>query len=274
MAWTAPRDWTAITDSIVTAAQLNVDVRDNLNFLSVHTHTGAAGMGASSMSGLTLASLGTLTFADQSANPDAAGELQRNGNDILWYGSSVVNLSAANAAAGTASLRTLSTTSTTAAAGNHTHTLAAEVDQASTETTGISTGTSDATNIPGHSAQIDLAATTESTLLTRTFTTTETDVVWAVGYALIVGDDTTIANSYFDLRLYIDTTEVAEEAILSTNASNPNGGWDNVALTGSVEKAAGSTSSTLRIYNRSGGTDWYKYITIGLVMGSVKGKYA
>jgi hypothetical protein len=75
------------------------------------------------MSGLTLAALATLTFADQSANPDAAGELQRNGNDILWYGSSVVNLSAADASAGTASLRSLGTTSVKAAAGNHTHTM-------------------------------------------------------------------------------------------------------------------------------------------------------
>ena len=121
MAWTPPRDWTGITNDIVTAAQLNVDVRDNLLVLSTHTHTGAAGMGASSLSGVTLAALVTLTFADQSANPDAAGELQRNGNDLLWYGSSVVNLTAADASAGTASLRTLGTTSVKAAAGDHTH---------------------------------------------------------------------------------------------------------------------------------------------------------
>jgi len=130
MAWTAPRDWTAITDGIVTAAQLNTDVRDNLSFLggtadvaTGHTHTGAAGMGAATMSALTLTALVTLTFANQSANPDAAGELQRNGNDLLWYGSSLVNLSAGDAAAGTASLRTLNQASATAAAaGNHVHT--------------------------------------------------------------------------------------------------------------------------------------------------------
>jgi len=123
MAWTAPRDWTAISGGIVTAASLNTDVRDNLGVLSTHTHTGAAGFGASSMTGLTLAALVTLTFADQSANPDAAGELQRNGNDLLFYGSSAVNLTAADASAGTASLRSLGTTSVKAAAGNHTHTL-------------------------------------------------------------------------------------------------------------------------------------------------------
>ena len=120
MAWTTPRDWTGISDDIVTAEMLNVDVRDNLLVLSTHAHSGAAGMGAASMSGLTLAALVNLTFADEGA-PDAAGELQRDGNDLKWYGSSVVNLTAADASAGTASLRSLGTTSVKAAAGNHTH---------------------------------------------------------------------------------------------------------------------------------------------------------
>jgi hypothetical protein len=126
MAWNTPRDWTGITNDIVTSAMLNADIRDNLNVLSTHAHTGAAGQGGASMSGLTLTSLGVLTFANQSANPDAAGELQRNGNDLLWYGSSVVNLTASDQSAGTGSLRSLGTSSTTAAAGNHTHTPASE----------------------------------------------------------------------------------------------------------------------------------------------------
>ena len=120
MAWTTPRDWTGISDDIVTAAMLNVDVRDNLLVLSDHAHTGSAGQGAASMSGLTLTALVNLTFADEGA-PDAAGELQRDGNDLKWYGSSVVNLTAADASAGTASLRSLGTTSVKAAAGDHTH---------------------------------------------------------------------------------------------------------------------------------------------------------
>ena len=124
MAWVTPLDWTGITNNIVTAAQLNQQLRDNLNVLSTHTHTGAAGMGSASLSGISLAALGTLTFADQSANPDAAGELQRNGNALKWYGSSVVDLTTSDASAGTASLRSLGTSSTTAAAGNHEHTIA------------------------------------------------------------------------------------------------------------------------------------------------------
>ena len=121
MVWTNPPDWTGISNNIVTASNLNQQLRDNLNVLSAHTHTGAAGQGGATMSGLTLSALGVLTFANQSANPDAAGELQRNGNDLLWYGSAVQNLTAADASAGTASLRTLGTTSVKASAGNHTH---------------------------------------------------------------------------------------------------------------------------------------------------------
>jgi len=123
MAWTAPRNWSdgnAVPNGIVTAAMLNTDVRDNLLILSAHTHTGSAGQGASSMSGLTLTGLVNLTFADEGA-PDAAGELQRHGNDLKWYGSSAVNLTAADASAGTASLRSLGTTAVKAAAGNHSH---------------------------------------------------------------------------------------------------------------------------------------------------------
>jgi hypothetical protein len=140
MAWTTPLDWTGISNDIVTAAQLNQQVRDNLNVLSTHQHTGAAGQGAASMSGLTLAALATLTFANQSANPDAAGELQRNGNDLLFYGSSAVNLTAADASAGTASLRSLGTTAVKAAAGNHEHTIATpdSTNENGSDTTSIS----------------------------------------------------------------------------------------------------------------------------------------
>lgn len=48
MAWTAPRTWVA--GNALTAAQLNVDIRDNENALSTHTHTGAAGDGALALS--------------------------------------------------------------------------------------------------------------------------------------------------------------------------------------------------------------------------------
>jgi len=90
----------------------------------------------------------TLTFADEGA-PDAAGELQRDGNDLKWYGSSVVNLTAADASAGTASLRSLGTTSVKAAAGDHTH---IPTSAASGSSKAAATVSSSETDVVTHSA--------------------------------------------------------------------------------------------------------------------------
>ena len=197
MAWTTPRDWTGISDNIVTAAQLNVDIRDNLTVLSTHSHTGAAGQGASSMSGVTLAALTTLTFAAQSANPDAAGELQRNGNDLLWYGSSVVNLTAADASAGTASLRSLGTTSVKAAAGNHTHTPASEA--------------------VGQNEDLATVTSSETTVATVTATPGATLRSWVIWGGVHPRDT---ADTY-TFKLYFDTT------VLETITSVTGGGAGN-----------------------------------------------
>tara|TARA_Y100000310_G_scaffold126272_3_gene125067 strand:+ start:19497 stop:20195 length:699 start_codon:yes stop_codon:yes gene_type:complete len=50
MAWTAPR--TYVAGEIITAAILNVDIRDNLNVLDLHVHGGAAGDGDDQLSGI------------------------------------------------------------------------------------------------------------------------------------------------------------------------------------------------------------------------------
>ena len=172
MAWTTPRDWTGISGNIVTAAQLNVDLRDNLNVLSTHTHTGAAGMGSATMSGVTLSALTTLTFADQSANADAAGELQRNGNDLIWYGSSAVNITQADASAGTASLRSLGTTSVKAAAGNHTHTLRQQASTRKDYSDGDSTtdiGSDSGVQVDVIERSISMASAVNALVITVTF---------------------------------------------------------------------------------------------------------
>jgi hypothetical protein len=187
MAWVAPKTWSA--DEVVLASgsgSLNEQIRDNLLVLSTHTHTGAAGMGAAALSGISITSIGSLTFADQSANPDAAGELQRNGNDLLWYGSSVVNLSASDQAAGTGSLRSLGTSSTTAAAGNHTHTLSSAANGSSESN---ATVTSSETDVVTHSA-----------------TPGASNRAWAIFGAVHPADssDTYTAKLYFDTTL-LDT---------------------------------------------------------------------
>jgi hypothetical protein len=280
MAWTTPIDWSnasAVPSGIVTAEMLNANVRENLNALSLHAHGGSAGDGASTLPGVTLTTptltnLVTLTFADQSANPDAAGELQRNGNDILWYGSSVANLSAADASAGTASLRSLGTTSVKAAAGNHSHDSGAEVNQATITTDVLTHGTSDSEDIPGHSGERDIAHNAEEVVLTRSFTPTANVVVWATAHLLAIGDDAApYDDSYLYARLYIDGAVVQ-----TVNIPTGRGGWETLMMTGSVEKVAGTYQSDLRVWNGSTGTNsatyWYKRISAGLTMGSVNGK--
>jgi hypothetical protein len=216
MAWVTPRDWTGITDNIVTAAMLNVDVRDNLTVLSTHTHTGAAGMGSASMSGLTLTSLGVLTFADQSANPDAAGELQRNGAELAWYnGSAVVTLSAADAAAGTASLRTLSTTSTTAAAGNHTHTITQEAESNedySDGNTGASCGADSSTFVTIADVAHTCANAANAVIVTGTFNMSGGDATDAFVMRILQGttalesQSLTIASTVAERQLHVIAT--------------------------------------------------------------------
>jgi hypothetical protein len=117
MAWVTPKSWTS---SMVVAGDLNTHIRDNLLVLSTHAHSGAGGMGSSTLSGISLSALAVPVLADQSGNPSTAGRLQRNGNNLVYYGAALVGLYA-DAVAGTASLRTLGTGSTQAAAGNHTH---------------------------------------------------------------------------------------------------------------------------------------------------------
>tara|TARA_R100000808_G_scaffold98_1_gene721 strand:- start:289 stop:1080 length:792 start_codon:yes stop_codon:yes gene_type:complete len=122
MAWTTPRTWA--DDEIITTAYMNAQIRDNFNALTAHTHGGSAGDGSSTLaSGVSFTGLATVTFADQSGNPSTTGRLQRNGTTLVYYnGSAVVSLGTADASAGTASLRTLGTGATNAAAGNHNHT--------------------------------------------------------------------------------------------------------------------------------------------------------
>ena len=64
MAWTTPADWT--DGQLVTHTVMNQQIKDNMAFLSTHTHSGAAGDGSS---GLT--SVDTVTFDHQGSDPSA-----------------------------------------------------------------------------------------------------------------------------------------------------------------------------------------------------------
>ena len=117
MAWTTPKSWTS---SMVTAAILNAQIKANSDSLSAHAHSGAAGNGSATLSGVSLAALAGPVLAAPGGSPSSAGQLQRVGNNLEYYGAALVGLYA-DAVAGTASLRTLGTGSPQAAAGNHTH---------------------------------------------------------------------------------------------------------------------------------------------------------
>lgn len=106
---------------MATAALMNTHIKANFDVLSTHAHSGAAGMGASSLSGVSLSALTVPQFADQSGSPATGGRIQRNGNNMEYHnGSAVVGLYA-DGASGVATLRTLGTGATQASAGNHTH---------------------------------------------------------------------------------------------------------------------------------------------------------
>ena len=105
---------------MVSASDLNANIKANEDVLSAHAHSGAAGNGSATLSGVSLTALAGPVLASPGGNPSVAGRLQRNGNNLVYYGSALVGLYA-DAVAGTASLRTLGTGSTQVAAGNHSH---------------------------------------------------------------------------------------------------------------------------------------------------------
>ena len=144
MAWTAPRTWAA-GELVVydTGPGLNEQIRDNLLVLDVHAHDGTPGGG-----GQTLGDLVKMTYTDAVAPSAPAAGLTSffSTSGRFWYrpnGGAAVQLAdaddlhaedhatrhepgggdamAVDEAAGTGSLRTLSTGSTNAAAGDHGH---------------------------------------------------------------------------------------------------------------------------------------------------------
>lgn len=119
MAWTIPYTW---EERMVSAGQLNQYLRDNLDFLSTHTHSGASGDGSDTLAiSYTGTNQGTQAMPDTTVSPSSVGILQRKGDNLEYYnGSAVVQLNESSSA-NVASPRKLGTGATDASAGNHTH---------------------------------------------------------------------------------------------------------------------------------------------------------
>lgn len=114
MAWTDPRTWVA--GEQVTAALLNAQVRDNLDVLDQHDHDGTDGNGSPDLDEMDSITWGT------TGDPATTGMLQKNSTDLKYYnGTSVINLTLTDAAAGTMSHRTLGTGALQGAIGSHVH---------------------------------------------------------------------------------------------------------------------------------------------------------
>jgi len=173
MAWTAPATWS--TDQIVMASgsgSLNEQVRDNFLALDQHAHSGAAGDGNSTLTGVTISNTAGFQFADQSADPSVTGTIQRNGANLLYYdGSTAIDLTAVDQAAGTASLRSLGTSGTVAATGDHQHTIS-------------TSGSGDNEQVAGNpSAAWNGGDTGSLTVISDSYTSSSADnVVLAVGF--------------------------------------------------------------------------------------------
>src|SRR3990167_1148790 len=67
MAWTAPRTWVAA--EVVNASELNTDLRDNMNELSLHNHSGGSGSGASSLGPLNRVDFTDLLSGNMPSSP-------------------------------------------------------------------------------------------------------------------------------------------------------------------------------------------------------------
>jgi len=147
MAWgTSPRTWS--DGDIVTEALMNAELKDKLDALEVHAHGGANGDGAQALAGVD-----TITLDDGSdpAAPGSSKVILYTKSGVIYYragasgaatalssqghasrhNSGGADALAADSTAGTPMLRSLSTTSTTAAPGNHTHVL---TDEGSSQT--------------------------------------------------------------------------------------------------------------------------------------------
>lgn len=71
MAWNTPQTWTA--DQIVDETDFNQDIRDNLNALAQHDHSGGSGSGTKTLGGTV--GLTTVTFADAAVPAAPTGTL-------------------------------------------------------------------------------------------------------------------------------------------------------------------------------------------------------
>ena len=86
MAWNTPR--TARVLQLIDAAFMNEQLRDNMDALSLHTHSGVPGDGSDTIGPLT-----GIDLIASTSDPATAGELKYVGADLKYFdGTSVINI--------------------------------------------------------------------------------------------------------------------------------------------------------------------------------------
>ena len=120
MAWTTPKTWA--DGDIPDADDLNTHIKGNLDALSTHAHTGAAGDGSAALAPIT-----TVTFVNQGSTPAAPGSSKVN---IFSESETLKVREGASGAAVAISL------------ANHTHTQASGASNTNTQTGSAGLGTS------------------------------------------------------------------------------------------------------------------------------------
>jgi hypothetical protein len=204
MAWTNPKTWAdgEIPDEDI----MNTHVRDNLNALSTHTHSGSAGDGSANLAGVD-----SITTDDAGSTPSAPGS-----NKVIIFSEGGVLKMRAGASG---SALTFSTT-------DHTHTVA---ESTQTKTSSMaSTGVS--TSYAGGSAQQSVTFTPTSSTGSEKFA--------ILHYASVIYTNANNQSGTFYMNFEKDGTQARELSVsFSGNAT--------VQLAGDFLHVALASSSTV-----------------------------
>ena len=230
MAWTTPRDWTY--GDIPTAALFNTHIRDNLNALSTHTHSGAAGDGSAALSGVD-----TITFADQGSTPSAPGSSKIN----IFSESGVLKERVGASGAATA-----------ISIAGHVHTLQERQNVARTS----ANSGGDTTAAAFASA---IATSESSAIITQAIDPNSAKSAVICAYSIHARCDGTAGTATITWRAKSDGSQFDTGTFTVTSGGNTTYSW----VTALIDSADSSHSITLTLQGSRTGISYYTPMTTG-----------
>ena len=205
MAWTNPKTWA--DGEIPTDDILNTHIRDNLNALSTHTHSGAAGDGSATLSGVD-----SITTDDAGSTPSAPGS-----NKVIIFSEGGVLKMRAGASG---SALTFSTT-------DHSHTIAQGSGASFTSEASVGV----ATTYGGASAQAQAT-------YTPTVTAGQKHAIEVFGSVVFTASSGS-GDSTFYMNFEKDGTQTSEISVAYNPTTNPTEQLQGTQIY--IESAASST---------------------------------